>query len=112
MSNLQLKITCKSMLELHKRAFKARLKGHQEVCGVILLACIIHEDSASRANSAKQVALSPEKRGPPRAEGDRVRCDALSALASDRQSVILRLTVKSLETLQIKTQEPNSPVDS
>ena len=77
-----------------------------------VLACIIHEDSASRANSAKQVALSPEKRGPPRAEGDRVRCDALSAQASDRQSVILRLTVKSLETLQIKTQKPNSPVDS
>ena len=36
------------------------------------LACIIREDSASRVNSAKQVALSPEKRGPPRAEGDRV----------------------------------------
>jgi len=33
------------------------------------LACIIREDSASRVNSAKQVALSPEKRGPPRAEG-------------------------------------------
>ena len=36
MSNLQLKITSKSMLELHKHAFKAQLKGHQEVCGVIL----------------------------------------------------------------------------
>ena len=57
------------------------------------LACIIREDSASRVNSAKQVALSPEKRGPPRAEGDRVRCDALLALASNRQSVISGLTI-------------------
>ena len=57
------------------------------------LACIIREDSASRVNSAKQVALSPEKRGPPRAEGARVRCDALLALASNRQSVILGLTI-------------------
>ena len=99
MSNLQLKITCKSMLELHKRAFKARLKGHQEVCGVILLACIIHEDSASRVNSAKQVVRSPEKRGLPRDEGNRVRCDALLALASNRQSVILGLNKNSLQTL-------------
>ena len=42
-------------------------------------ACIIHEDSASRAIIAKQVARSPEKRGLPRAEGDRVRCDAIMA---------------------------------
>ena len=67
------------------------------------LACIIHEDSASRVNSAKQVALSPEKRGPSRAEGDRVRCDALLALASNRQSVILRLTINSPQVVQIKT---------
>ena len=46
----------------------------------LVLACIIHEDSASRAIIAKQVARSPEKRGPPRAEGDRVRCDAIMAL--------------------------------
>ena len=48
----------------------------------------------SRVNSAKQVTLAPEKRGPPRAEGDRVRCDALLALASHRQSVILGLIIK------------------
>ena len=41
--------------------------------------CIIHEDSASRAIIAKQVARSPEKRGLPRAEGDRVRCNAIMA---------------------------------
>ena len=58
------------------------------------LACIIHEDSAPRVNSAKQVALSPEKRGPLRAEGDRVRCDALLALASNRQSAIFRFEHK------------------
>ena len=63
------------------------------------LACIIHEDSAPRVNSAKQVILSPEKRGPPRAEGDRVRCDALLALASNRQSAILELNINSLLTL-------------
>ena len=45
------------------------------------LARIIHEpnfskEGASRANSAKQVTRSPEKRGSPRAEGDWVRCDA------------------------------------
>ena len=40
------------------------------------LACIIHEDSASRINIAKQVAWSPEERGSPRDEGDRARCDA------------------------------------
>ena len=56
------------------------------------LACIIHEDSASRINSAKQVARSREKRGPPRAEGDRARCDApvfirAGGLLSNRQSV-------------------------
>ena len=44
-----------------------------------LLARIIHEDSASRVNSAKQVTRSSEKSGSPRAEGDRVRCDALLA---------------------------------
>ena len=65
----------------------------------VVLACIIHEDSAPRVNSAKQVALSPEKRGPPRAEGDRVRCDALLALASNRQSAILELNINSLLTL-------------
>ena len=43
------------------------------------LACIIHEDSALRVIIAKQVARSPEKRGLPRAEGDRVRCDAIMA---------------------------------
>ena len=43
------------------------------------LACIIHEDSAPRVIIAKQVARSPEKRGLPRAEGDRVRCDAIMA---------------------------------
>ena len=64
--------------------------------------CIIHEDSALRVNSAKQVALSPEKRGPPRTEGDRVRCDALLTLTSNRQSVILGLNKNSLQTLQIK----------
>ena len=53
-----------------------------------LLACIIHEDSLSRVNSAKQVALSPEKRGPPRDEGDRARCDAILTLVSNRQCVI------------------------
>ena len=43
------------------------------------LACIIHEDSAPGVIIAKQVAPSPEKRGLPRAEGDRVRCDAIMA---------------------------------
>jgi len=43
------------------------------------LACIIHEDSAPRVIIAKQVARSSEKRGLPRAEGDRVRCDAIMA---------------------------------
>ena len=61
----------------------------------IHLACIIHEDSAPRVNSAKQVTLSPEKRGSPRAEGDRVRCDAILALASNRQPVIAGLTINS-----------------
>ena len=78
----------------------------------MFLACIIHEDSASRVNSAKQVALSPEKRGPPRAEGDRVRCDALLALASNRQSVILGLTISSLQVQQMQTQELNPQVAS
>ena len=59
----------------------------------------IREDSAPRVYSAKQVALSPERRGPPRAEGDRVRCDALLALALNRQSVIPALTINSLQTL-------------
>ena len=63
------------------------------------LACNIHEDSASRVNSAKPVALSTEKRGPLRAEGDRVRCDALFALASNRQSVISGSTINLLKTL-------------
>ena len=76
------------------------------------LACIIHEDSALRVNSAKQVALSPEKRGQPRTEGDRVRCDALLALASNRQSVILGLTISSLQVLQMQTQELNPQVAS
>ena len=40
------------------------------------LAWIIHEDSASRGNLAKQVGQSSEKRGSPRAEKDRPRCDA------------------------------------
>jgi len=53
-----------------------------------LLACIVHEDSASRVNSANQVARSPEERGLPRNEGDRARCDALLTLVSNRQSVI------------------------
>ena len=43
------------------------------------LACIIHEDSAPRVIIAKQVGRSPEKRGLPRDEGDRVRCDATMA---------------------------------
>jgi len=68
---------------------------------VTLPACIIHEDSAFRVNSAKQVALSPEKRGPPRAEGDWVRCDALLALTSNRQSVIVGLDTNSMQTPQI-----------
>ena len=67
------------------------------------LACIIREDSAHRVNSAKQLALSPEKRGTPRDEGDRVRCDAQLALASNRQSVISGLTINSPQVLQIKT---------
>ena len=45
----------------------------------MLLAFIIHEDSASRVIIAKQVARSPEKRCLPRDEGDRVRCDAIMA---------------------------------
>jgi len=54
-------------------------------CTIFLsLARIIHEPNyqqhgTSRVNSAKQVTRSPEKRGSPRAEGDRVRCDALLA---------------------------------
>ena len=52
------------------------------------LACIIHEDSTSRINSAKQVVRSWEKRGSPRAECDRARCDAILALVSNRQSVL------------------------
>ena len=43
-----------------------------------------------RINSAKQVARSWEKRGSPRAEWDRVRCDAIFFLASNRQSVFFR----------------------
>ena len=54
--------------------------------------CIIHEpglvnpglvnpslvnNGASRVNIAKLVARSREKRGSPRAEGDRARCDAI-----------------------------------
>ena len=50
----------------------------------------------ARANSAKQVTLSPEKRGTPRAEGDWVRCDAIVALASNRQSVISGLIIYSM----------------
>ncbi len=42
----------------------------------ILLAWIIREDSASKGNLAKQVGQSSEKRGSPRAEEDRPRCDA------------------------------------
>jgi len=34
------------------------------------LARTIHEDSASRIHIAKQVARSPEERGPPRDEGE------------------------------------------
>ena len=68
------------------------------------LACIINENLASGLpvivnTGAKQVALSPEKRDQPRAEGDRVRCDALLALASNRQSDILGLAINSLQTL-------------
>ena len=37
----------------------------------------------AKANRAKQVTLSPEKRGPPRAEGDRVTCLALLALGDE-----------------------------
>ena len=54
-------------------------------CTIFLsLARIIHEPNyqqhgTSRVNSAKQVTRSPEKRGSPHAEGDRVRCDALLA---------------------------------
>jgi len=54
-------------------------------CTIFLsLARIIHEPNyqqhgTSRVNSVKQVTRSPEKRGSPRAEGDRVRCDALLA---------------------------------
>ena len=40
------------------------------------LAWIIHEDSASRGNLAKQVCQSSEKRGLPHAEEDGRRCDA------------------------------------
>ena len=40
------------------------------------LAWIIHEDSASRGNLAKQLCQSSEKRGSPRAEEDGPRCDA------------------------------------
>ena len=32
-----LKIWCSTLLELHKRAFKAQLRGQFEVCGVVLL---------------------------------------------------------------------------
>ena len=42
-----------------------------------MLACIIHEDSPFSGNSAKQVARSREKRGPPRAELDLARCEAI-----------------------------------
>ena len=53
--------------------------GCADFCRADSLACIIQEDSASRVIIAKQVARSPEKRGLPRAEGDRVRCDAIMA---------------------------------
>ena len=46
--------------------------------------------SAPRVNSAKQVALAPEKRGPPRAEGDRVRCDALARTIHEIASISRR----------------------
>ena len=42
-----------------------------------LLACIIHEDSPVSGKMAKQVVRSGEKRGPPRAELDRARCEAI-----------------------------------
>ena len=41
------------------------------------LACIIHEDTPFSGNSAKQVARSREMRGPPRAELDLARCEAI-----------------------------------
>ena len=53
-----------------------------------MLARIVHEDSASRIHIVKQVGRSAEERGLPRDEGDRVRCDAIWVLVSNRQSVI------------------------
>ena len=41
------------------------------------LACIIHEDSPVSGKMAKQVVRSGEKRGPPRAELDRARFEAI-----------------------------------
>ncbi len=58
------------------------------------LAWIIHEDSASRGNLAKQVGQSSEKRGPPRAEEDGPRCDARFLLASNRHTAILKQVLK------------------
>ena len=66
---------------------------------VISLTCIIHEDSAPRVNSAKQVALSPEKRGPPRAEGDKVRCDALARTIHEMASIIAQRFVFTVNFL-------------
>ncbi len=50
------------------------------------LAWIIHEDSPVRGNRAKQVGKSGEKRGPPRAEPDLPRCDAILFLMVNRHT--------------------------
>ena len=54
------------------------------------LAWIIHEDSASRGNLAKQVGQSSEKRGSPRAEEDRPDVTPDFLLASNRHTAILK----------------------
>ena len=77
----------------------SRLLRNNRVSGFIRLACIIHEDSASRLIIAKQVARSPEKRGLPRDEGDRLRCDAIMASG-------VEWTVRNIENTAIRL--PNS----
>ena len=67
--------------------------------GYKLLAWIIHEDSASRGNLAKQVGQSSEKRGLPRAEEDGPRRMGRDVtpdflLASNRHTAILKKVPK------------------
>ena len=68
----EVQVAKKSLVVLEQPEIESKFAG----TSVDILAWFIHEDSASRGNLAKQVGQSSEKRGPPRAEEDRPRCDA------------------------------------